>query len=566
MSGESLRSWDEIEDRLRSALAPGLEVVRSVGGGASTAVFLAREPALQRLVALKVLRPSRARDAKARARFLREARSIARISHPNVISVYRIDELEGVIPYIVMQYVRGRSLAEHLRSSGSLPIGSARTVLLGVAAALQAAHERGILHRDLNPSNVLVEADTGQVYLTDFGLALLLRDEEGSAERITTQGHVVGNLRYLSPELVEGSPPTDRADMWGLGVLAWEVLAGRGPFDAGSIAATLRASAEGGPPELAVAAPGVTAEEADLFSRCLSVEPTARPVAAEAECILARQVRDPVSGSGAAAARIRTPGSAGTAHTFPTPPRGPDSTPVALRVLGSLDLEATGKRTPGAILSQPKRVALLVALACGADGGYQRRDTLIGLLWPEVSQHRGRHALRQSLYILRKTLGKDLLVSRGDDELGIDGDVMSCDVLEFTRAVNEERPQAAMEWYRGDLLPGFFLSDAVEFERWLERERFRLRGIAAGCCWTLAREEEQRGAVAAAAAWARRAAELLPFDEGSMHRLIGLLDRTGDRAGAIRAYDHFAARLSDEYAADPSPETVALIEQVRARA
>lgn len=559
------RRWETIEESLRLALAPELEVVQKIGGGNTTAVFLAREPALQRLVAIKVLRPTSAHQQKARARFIREATSIARISHPNVVSLYRIDTVLEDVPYVAMQYVRGQSLAELLKSEVPLQIDRARVILLGVASALQAAHSRGILHRDLNPSNVLLEAETGQVFLTDFGLALLFQDDEGSGGRITTQGHVIGNLRYLSPEQVRGEKAGERADIWGFGVLAWEILAGRGPFDAESVAATMRASLKGDAPSLDEERPDIPGSYATLFARCLSLDPADRPTALE----IVQELAAPGDAPPDAATSGRPDKSGYGDQLIDQLTTGASAEPPAhqlsLKLLGRLDLEATGKTDVRSILSQPKRVALLVMLACASRGGLVRRDSLIGLLWPELDQDRGRHALRQSLYVLRKALGKDLVEARGDDEIGIRRDAVTCDAGEFEREATEGNAKAAMEWYCGDLLPGFFLHDAVEFERWLEAERIRLRRMAAICCWQLAEDYETTGDIARCSIWARRAVDLAPFDEGAVHRLIELLDRIGNRAGAVSAYDHFARRLRDEYAAEPSPETEVLIDRVRSR-
>jgi DNA-binding SARP family transcriptional activator len=122
-----------------------------------------------------------------------------------------------------------------------------------------------------------------------------------------------------------------------------------------------------------------------------------------------------------------------------------------------------------------------------------------------------------------------------------------------------------MDHFGGDLLPGFYVDDAPEFERWLEVERLRLRRLAARLCWDLSDEARMSGDSAAVVRRAREAAELDPFDESALSRLIELLDEVGDRAGAVSAFEHFARRLADEYAVDPSPETLALVERVRSR-
>lgn len=553
-------SWDSLESELAEQLAPDLEIVRKIGGGGSTAVFLAREPALQRLVAVKALRLPQDGADKARARFTREARAIARISHPNVISLFRFGSVGGHAPYLVMQFVRGASLAERLKSSGPLPLAEGRRVLRSVADALAAAHARGILHRDLNPTNVLIERETGQIYLTDFGLALLFDEAGRTGGRLTTEGHVVGNLRYLSPEQLEGQEADEKADIWGLGVLAWETLTGRGPFDSDSLSATLRAGLETKAPNMAERIPGLTEGEAQILNRCLERRTDRRPSASA----VAREFERSIGAGRTMAGSGSESAAAGVASVEPRP-LGAGIAPLLLRTLGGLDLESSTGLDVAPLLRQPKRMALLVLLTRGGESGHLRRDRVIGRLWPEADQARGRHALRQSLYVIRRIVGPELFAERGDAEVGIRPGALACDASEFERRYRAGEPERAMEWYRGDFLPGFFLSDAVEFEHWLEAERLRLRRLAAECCWQLADSSASAGNEAVAGGWARRAAELTPFDEGALHRLIVLLDALGDRAGALRAYSHFARRLMDEYEAEPSPETTALIDRVRER-
>lgn len=553
-------SWSSLESELAEQLAPDLEIVRRIGGGGLTAVFLAREPALQRLVAVKVLRTARAGLDKARARFMREVRAVARISHPNVVSLFRIGSTPTDAPYLVMQYVRGESLAERLKRGGPLSLDEGREVLSSIASALDAAHARGILHRDLNPSNVLLENETGQTYLTDFGLSLLFDEASATGGRLTTEGHVIGNLRYLSPEQLDGRDADEKADIWGLGVLAWEALTGRGPFDAGSLEATLRAGLDSTAPSMADHVPGLTDGEQQVLRRCLDRRPDRRPGAAEVSRTFERSARgERVSNE----IRSTAPDEV-VAHTAQLPTQ-PTIAPLLLRTLGGLDLESSTGRDVARLLRQPKRMALLVLLAQGGESGHLRRDSIVGRLWPEADEAHGRHALRQSLYVIRRILGAELFAERGDAEVGVRANALTCDVCEFERLARAGEAEGAMQWYRGDFLPGFFVSDALEFEAWLETERLRLRRLASDCCWQLAEARAAEGEGASAAGWARRAADLTPFDEGAMHRLIILLDSLGDRAGALHAYDIFERRLLDEYAAEPSPETTALIEQVRIR-
>jgi serine/threonine-protein kinase len=226
---------------------------------------------------------------------------------------------------------------------------------------------------------------------------------------------------------------------------------------------------------------------------------------------------------------------------------------IRLSLLGSLDLRASDGRQILSVLAQPKRVALLAYLAANQD--YVRRDTLLGLFWPESDEEHARHALRQSVYTLRRGLGPRALASRGDEELRIDCDHIECDVAAFETAVQDGRAEAALELYKGDLLEGFFLSDAPEFEKWLDGRRTTLRNQAAEAAWAIAQAAEAAANGVEAAEWARRAAEYAPDEESTVQRLVGLLDRVGDRAAALRAYEAFAWRLENELGLQPSPET-----------
>ncbi len=236
---------------------------------------------------------------------------------------------------------------------------------------------------------------------------------------------------------------------------------------------------------------------------------------------------------------------------------------IRLSLMGSLDLRASDGRQILSVLAQPKRVALLAYLAAHRDS--VRRDTLLGLFWPESDEERARHALRQSLYTLRRSLGPRVLTSQGDEQLGIDGDHLECDVGLFEAAVRDGEAEAALDLYKGDFLEGFFLSDAPEFEKWLDGRRTTLRNQAAEAAWTMAQRTEDAGERTDAAVWGRRAADYAPDDESSVQRLVGLLDRVGDRAAALRAYEAFAWRLENELGLQPSPETQALISEIRER-
>jgi len=239
---------------------------------------------------------------------------------------------------------------------------------------------------------------------------------------------------------------------------------------------------------------------------------------------------------------------------------------VEFRALGSLELKDTEGQELRSVLAQTKRVALLAYLAVAIPRGFHRRDKLLALFWPELDDQHARHSLNQAVYALRSSLGEEALVSRGDEEVGVNEERFWCDVAAFEAALAAGRPEEALELYRGDLLEGFHISEALEFERWLEVERGRLRERAAEAAWALAETKEAEGNAVEATRWARRAAALSPDDEGVLRRLVVFLDRIGDRSAAIRAYEAFAWRLAEEYELEPSPETKEVIEAVRARA
>ncbi len=228
---------------------------------------------------------------------------------------------------------------------------------------------------------------------------------------------------------------------------------------------------------------------------------------------------------------------------------------LRLRTFGALDL--TSERQAAELrqlLQQPKRVGLLVYLRLKASNGPVRRDTLLGVFWPDLSQERGRRALSQALYVLRQSLGNGLVETVGQDTIGVDPSRIWCDASSLETALAEGDPEKALALYRGDLLDGFFLSDAPEFERWLDSERARLRGLAAEAAGSLAEREEAAGNLVGAARWARRRAQLAPYDERAVIDLIGVLLRGGDRSGARHEYELYRDRLRTDLDVEPPAE------------
>jgi serine/threonine-protein kinase len=220
------RRWER--DQIADLLGAQFQVVRELGRGGMGVVFLARDIALHRLVAIKALRYEFTSSEEHRERFRREARLTARLSHPGIVSVYGFGEA-GDLVYIVMKYVHGESLAERMRRDGRIQPDEVRRLLRDLALALDSAHRDGVIHRDLKAENILIERGTGRAMLTDFGVALVrsLDPVRGEVSR------AFGTPHYMSPEQAVGELALDgRSDLYSLGVLGYYMLSGRLPFDA----------------------------------------------------------------------------------------------------------------------------------------------------------------------------------------------------------------------------------------------------------------------------------------------------------------------------------------------
>jgi DNA-binding SARP family transcriptional activator len=236
-----------------------------------------------------------------------------------------------------------------------------------------------------------------------------------------------------------------------------------------------------------------------------------------------------------------------------------------LDLLGGVDLRGAAEhQLAQQLLAQPKLVALVAHLAVAAPGGrFVRRDALIGLLWPELDQTHARTALRKAIHAVRAALGAEALASRGDEEIALSAGTLVCDVVRFREDVDAGLLARALERYRGDLMPGFHLSGCVEFGRWLDGERTELRERAGGAALALAQRLEGDAQHTVATRWARRAVRFAWDDERILRRALALLERAGDRAGALALYDDFARRLASELETEPSAETKTLVERMR---
>ena len=238
---------------------------------------------------------------------------------------------------------------------------------------------------------------------------------------------------------------------------------------------------------------------------------------------------------------------------------------IRLRTLGSIGLsDATGADL-APVLRQPKRFALLAYLALARPRGFHRRDSILALFWPELDHERARGSLRQALYTLRRELPEGVLANRGDGEIGLVPDRLWCDVHQFEEEIAAGRPDRALDLYRGDLLAGFYVSDAApEFGYWIDEERRRLHGLASSAAEAASEDAESRGDLDAAVRWASRGSALAPLDEDVLRQEMELRHRAGDRAGALLAFEQWSRRAEEEIGLTPSPETRALFERMRA--
>src|SRR5215204_1260168 len=222
----SSRTRGGMSEARKTVLDDRYDVGRPLGSGGMGEVFLARDRVLGRDVALKVLRKQFAGDEEFAERFKREAMSAASLSHPNIVQVYDRGETEEGSSYIAMEYVPGGTLKERISGEGPLVAADAAALGAQVAEALGAAHERGMVHRDIKPQNVLLTA-TGRAKVADFGIA-----RAGSSATISRTGSVMGTAGYMSPEQALGKPATPKSDLYSLGVVLYEALTGELPYTA----------------------------------------------------------------------------------------------------------------------------------------------------------------------------------------------------------------------------------------------------------------------------------------------------------------------------------------------
>ena len=259
-----------------TALAPGTRLAHYVlgkplGTGGMGTVYEARDTALDRTVALKVLEPRLAEDASVVARFEREARAAARRNHPNLAHIYFVGAEDG-LHYFAMEHVPGLNLEAHVAGNGPQSLAFVADAVVQAARGLAAAHRAGVVHRDVKPSNLMLTPE-GDVKVTDFGLAKSL----GGDPRITGAGRVMGTPLFMSPEACREQPTDARSDIYSLGLTAWFLLAGRAAYDSGSLGATMAAQLHEPLPSLAELRPDLPPQVDETLARLCAKERAARP-------------------------------------------------------------------------------------------------------------------------------------------------------------------------------------------------------------------------------------------------------------------------------------------------
>lgn len=245
-------------------------IVKELGKGAMGVVYQAHDPQIDRLVALKVLRPDRMTTEAFLQRFMKEAKAIGRLSHPNMVIVYDVGEDHGTV-YIAMEFLEGKPLNELIQIDS---FQSEEIIELGVqvAEALDYAHRKGIVHRDIKPSNIIVQPD-GHIKITDFGIAHI---EDPEATQQTQAGEILGTPAYMSPEQVLSQPVDGRSDLFSLGVILYELATGKRPFQGENLAAMFRMITGEEPPEPITLNPALPRELSRTIMKCLAKSPEQR--------------------------------------------------------------------------------------------------------------------------------------------------------------------------------------------------------------------------------------------------------------------------------------------------
>ena len=274
---------DSLYRRLEEALGEAYTLEGEIGRGGMGVVYHAHDQRLKRRVAIKVLPPELAFREEIRLRFLREAETAARLSHPHIVPIHSVGEGADGLVYFVMAYVDGESVAQRLKRRGSLPPEEVRRIMVETSDALGAAHAVGIIHRDVKPDNILLEGSRGRVVVTDFGIAKALTSTTGPNTALTATGVAIGTPHFMSPEQAAGDREVDgRSDLYSLGIVAFQMLTGELPFNAPTVPGILLKHITEAAPPLDAKRPDCPADLVACVMRCLEKSPEDRWPTADA--------------------------------------------------------------------------------------------------------------------------------------------------------------------------------------------------------------------------------------------------------------------------------------------
>jgi predicted Ser/Thr protein kinase len=287
-----------LQARLQRIVAGEYRIERMLGRGGMGMVFLAQDLTLEREVAIKVLPPDFSSDPQVIKRFQQEAKTAAKLDHPNIIPIYRVESADG-LNFFVMKFISGTSLEDVLEAQQPLSSDYIQRILSEAARALGHAHSRKVVHRDVKPANIMFDHD-GRVMLTDFGISKALQ----SAGNLTGTGMIVGTPHYMAPEQAKGQPVDGRADQYSLGIVGYRLLSGQLPFSGDSVHTILYKHIFEPAPNVAALRPGIPRNLTDAIQRALSKEPSERYPTMEA---FAEAVRGAAVGSADATTPLPTP-------------------------------------------------------------------------------------------------------------------------------------------------------------------------------------------------------------------------------------------------------------------
>jgi len=352
---------DPLRQRLDEALGGAYTVDHEIGRGGMGVVYHARDERLKRDVAIKVLPPELAFREDIRTRFLREAETAARLSHPHIVPIHTVGEGPGGLVYFVMAYVEGESVAERLRRRGQLAGEEVRRILIETSDALGAAHALGIIHRDVKPDNILLEGSRGRVVVTDFGIAKALSSTTGPSTALTATGVAIGTPHFMSPEQAAGDREVDgRSDLYSLGVVAYQMLTGDLPFTAPTVPGILLKHITELAPPLDTKRPDCPQDLGGAVMRCLEKNPEDRWPTADA-------LRRALESRSTPAYRARAAARPGPRRGYGTPiPRSPDiPRPPARHRAAGRGLEAVKPGGEPAIVRQLRSKFVSWASVCG---------------------------------------------------------------------------------------------------------------------------------------------------------------------------------------------------------